>query len=271
MKTRRGFKGRTVVITGAAGGLGDAFARRWAAAGARLGLLDLNGDAVAALAEDLTAQGAQCLGLACDITDQASVDAAIGEIASTLGPVYGLINNAGITQRSAMAETSAEVYRRVMDVNFFGSLYCTLAALPDLMAQRGIIVVISSIAGFAPLLGRSGYCAAKHALHGLFDSLRAETLGSGLDVTVVCPSFVDTAIARSALGGDGSITDHPQSTTGRVATPQEVAGQVFLAASRGKRLLVLSTAGRVSRIATRLVPGLYEKMMARALASELRR
>lgn len=267
----RDFAGKTVVITGAAGGLGAAMARRWATAGARLGLLDINGKGAKSLADELSAAGTRALGLGCDITKEDECIAAMAAVTVELGPVDVLINNAGITQRSALAETKAEVYRRVMDVNFFGSLHCTQAALDDLRKQQGIIVVISSIAGFAPVLGRTGYCASKHALHGLFDSLRAELFGTGVGVCLVCPSFVDTNIAHSALDGDGSLTSHPQSTTGRVAGPDEVAQKIFSAASKDKRLLVLSPVGIMARVMTRLAPAAYERIMARSLAKELNR
>jgi NAD(P)-dependent dehydrogenase (short-subunit alcohol dehydrogenase family) len=262
----RRFAGKTVVITGGAGGLGRAFARRFAAAGARPALLDLDGGAAAAAAAEVGG-----LGLACDVTDPAACRRAVETVAAELGGVDVLINNAGVTHRSAFAHTSAEVYRRVMEVNFFGALHCTQAALPWLLQSRGAIIAISSIAGFSPLLGRTGYAASKHALHGLFDSLRAELKPRGVHVLIVCPGFTNTGIAGAALDGDGTLTTHRQSTVGRVASPAEVAAATLRAAGRERRLLVLSTVGRLTRILTRMAPGLYERLMARSLAGELRR
>ncbi len=267
----RSFGGQGVVITGAAGGMGRAFARRFAREGARLALLDLDGAAAEELAGELAAQGHAALGLACDVSDEASCRQAMARAQDFLDGVDVLINNAGITHRSAFAQTSAQVFQRVMGVNFFGALYCTQAALPSLLERRGLIIVVSSIAGFSPLLGRSGYAASKHALHGLFDSLRAELLDSGVEVMLVCPGFTKTGISTAALDGDGSLTRHPQSTLGRMAAPEEVAEAVLQAARRGKRLLVLSAVGRLTRVFTRLAPGLYEKLMARSLRKELQR
>ena len=121
------------------------------------------------------------------------------------------------------------------------------------------------------MLGRTGYAGAKHALHGLFDTLRAELKPRGVEVMIVCPSFVDTAISRSALGGDGAVTDHPQSKVGKPDDPADVAEAVFRAAGKGRRLLVLSAVGRLTLWMTRLWPALYERLMARSLRSELER
>jgi short-subunit dehydrogenase len=159
-----------------------------------------------------------------------------------------------------------------MGVNFFGSLNCTKAALDSLIERKGLIIAVSSVAGFSPLYGRSGYAASKHALHGLFDSLRTELRNVGVDVMIVCPGFTATGISTRALDGDGQITQHPQSTLGRIARPEDVADAVFRAACSGKkRLVVLSAVGRLTRIVHKMFPGLYERLMARSLSSELDR
>jgi NAD(P)-dependent dehydrogenase (short-subunit alcohol dehydrogenase family) len=267
----RSYSGKNVVITGASGGMGRAFAQRFAAAGARLALLDLDEDTVEEQAGEFNAKAHAALGLACDVSDEGSCVGAMEQAVSFLGGVDVLINNAGITHRSAFAQTDGDVFRRVMGVNFFGSLYCTQAALPSLMERGGQIIVVSSIAGFAPLLGRTGYAASKHALHGLFDSLRTELLDDGVDVLIVCPGFTRTGITTAALDGDGSATKHPQSTMGRISEPDEVAEAVFKAAQKNKRLLVLSPVGKLTRAITRVAPGLYEKLMARSMKKELER
>lgn len=271
MPSKRDYKGKVVVVTGAAGGLGRAFAARFGSAGARLALLDLQGDRVAAAAGELQEKGFTSLGLPCDVSIESDCLEAMEKVRHHLGEVDVLVNNAGITHRSAFKETRSSVFRRIMEVNFFGSLCCTQAALASLIERKGQIIVISSIAGFSPLLGRTGYSAAKHALHGLFESLRCELKGSGVHVLMVCPGFTDTNIYRSALDGDGSITAHPQSTVGRIATPNEVAEAVFRAASREKRILVLSAAGKLAWLMMKFAPALYERLMTRSLAHELAR
>jgi NAD(P)-dependent dehydrogenase (short-subunit alcohol dehydrogenase family) len=271
MRADRNFRGKTVVVTGAGGGLGAAYARRFARAGACLGLLDVDVAGVQALAAELAGQGVASLPLDCDVTREDACAIAIAAVQAHFGGVDVLINNAGITHRSAFRDTQSAVFRKVMEVNFFGALYCTQAALPSLIERRGLIVAISSIAGVAPLYGRSGYAASKHALHGLFDSLRAELAASGVEVLIVCPGFTATGIGAAALDGDGTVTRHPQSTVGRVATAGSVAEVVFRAAGRHRRLVVLSGTGKATRLLHILVPTIYERLMARALRRELER
>jgi len=268
----RDFRDKTVVITGAAGGIGSAFAHRFGQAGAKLGLLDLGSEGLEALSANLRTRGIDNVAVACDVTNPDDCQTAVARVVKSYGGIDVLVNNAGITHRSAFRDTNLDVFRRVMAVNFFGSLYCAKAALESLIERKGLIIVISSVAGFSPLYGRSGYAASKHALHGLFDSLRTELAQTGVDVMIVCPGFTATKISTSALGGDGQITPHPQSTFGRISKPAEVAEAVFGAARCGKkRLVILSPVGRLTRIVHKTFPGLYERLMSRSLSSELRR
>src|SRR5690606_35757928 len=131
-----------------------------------------------------------------------------------------------------------------MDVNFFGAVNCTKAALPSLRERRGIIVVTSSVAGLAPLLGRTGYAASKHALDGLFESLRGELAPDGITVTLVCPGFTESPFEANALGARGERISRPRSKVGRQASTDEVAEAFFRAASSERPLVVLSAVGR---------------------------
>jgi short-subunit dehydrogenase len=256
--------GETVVaITGAAGGIGSALARRYARSGARLGLLDRDAAGLDALAAELAERGTEVHAVACDVTRWEDCKSAIGSILDTYGGVDVLINNAGITHVSSFADTDVDVVRRVMDVNFFGALYCTRAALASLVARRGLVVVISSVAGFSPLAGRCAYSASKHALHGLFETLRSEQRESGLGVMMVCPGFTRTGIEANALGGDGRALRAPRSVYGRQADPDEVAEAIVRAALRRRRLLVLSPVGKLAYAVSRVWPSLFERMMTR--------
>ncbi len=266
---RREFADRVVVVTGAAGGIGRAIAERFARAGARLALLDLDGAAAGALAAELTSPTQPCEGYACDVADEESCVRAIAQVVERFGGIDVLFCNAGITQRSLFADTEVAVFRKVLDVNFFGSLHCTKAALASLVERRGLIVVTSSIAGIAPLYERSGYAASKHALHGLFESLRAELSGTGVDVMMLCPGFTATGIGKAALDGHGRPASHAQSTVGSVATPESVADAVFEGAARSRRLLVLTPVGKLTALLHRLLPSLYERLMVRSIRREI--
>jgi short-subunit dehydrogenase len=138
-----------------------------------------------------------------------------------------------------------------------------------LIANRGLIIAVSSIAGLAPLYGRSGYAASKHAMHGLFESLGAEVADKGVGVLMVCPSFVESGLEASTLGGDGKRISRPRSKVGRLGNPDDVAREVLKAARAGRRRLVLTPVGKTSALLSRIAPGLYERLMIRSLRSEL--
>jgi NAD(P)-dependent dehydrogenase (short-subunit alcohol dehydrogenase family) len=264
-------KNKIAVVTGAASGIGAAISKTLAAKGAKIGMLDIDETAVIAAAADLTAGGRDAVGIYCDVTRDAACEAAMRAVTAHYGGIDILVNNAGITQRSAFIDTQIDVYRRVMDVNFFGSLHCTKHAISHLIARKGSIVVIESLAGVAPLLGRTGYCASKHALHGLFTSLRAELISSGVHIMIVCPGFVQTQLQTRALGGDGRVTRHPQSTVGRQNSPDQIADAVYRGLLKKKNLMVLSPVGKLAYWMSRLAPYVYERMMARQLRAELMR
>jgi NAD(P)-dependent dehydrogenase (short-subunit alcohol dehydrogenase family) len=265
----REFAGKTVIITGAAGGLGRALALRFAAAGANVAALDRDPLALAAVVDQITASGQRAVALPCDVTQAANCAGAIAAARQMFGGIDLLVNNAGITHRSAFAGTDPAVIRRVMEVNFFGALHCTHATLEDLLARRGMVIAISSVAGFAPLVARTGYAASKHALHGFFDSLRSEVEPAGLKVMLVCPSFISTGIEKNALAGDGRPARHPQAIVGRRATPEAMADKIFRAAQREQRLLLPYRVSLASWWVSRLAPRLYERLMLRTLSREM--
>jgi NAD(P)-dependent dehydrogenase (short-subunit alcohol dehydrogenase family) len=267
--TRRSFGGTTVLVTGAGGGLGRALALRFAAAGANIVALDRDAAGIDTLAAELGRLGTTCLALPCDVTDAGACSRAVALAVERFGSLDVLVNNAGISHRSGFAATGLDVIRHVMEVNFFGAVNCTKAALPHLVARRGLVVVISSVAGYTPLIARTGYAASKHALHGFFDSLRGELAPEGVEVMVVCPSFIATRIDRNALGGDGQPVRHAQVTVGRALAAEDAAGQVFAGAERGRRLLLIGRTARAAWQLNRFAPRLYELIMARRLRGEL--
>ncbi len=265
----RDFRGKVVVVTGAAGGLGRALCLRFGAAGARIVALDRDGTALAACLAQLQQAGVSAIGESCDVTREHDCVRAMAAARRTFGGIDTLVNNAGITHRSAFARTDAAVIRRVMEVNFFGALHCTHAALQDLVARKGSIIAISSVAGFAPLIARTGYAASKHALHGFFDSLRSEIEPLGVNVLLVCPSFIQTGIEKNALAGDGNPARHPQSVVGTRATAESMAGKIFEAARNDRRLLLPGAVARASWWLSRLAPQLYGRLMVRKLRGEM--
>ena len=266
----RRFDGAAVAVSGAGGGLGRALALRFAREGSRVALLDRDAVGLDATARAVAALGVDTLEHACDVTDASACGAAVAAAVERFGRLDVLVNNAGITHRSPFATTRIEVLRRVVEVNLFGAIQLTQAALPHLKQARGLIVTISSVAGFSPLIARTGYAASKHALHGFFDSLRTELAPDGVDVTLACPAFVATGIERNALGPTGATATHPQVVAGARQDADAVADRIVRAARRGRRLVLVGRTAHAAWWLNRFAPAIYERVMARRLRDEMR-
>lgn len=256
------FRHKTVVITGACGGIGRALALRFGDGGARIAMLDINSEQLAAFGEHLTSRNIQAKGYHCDISNPEQVHHCFQQISQDMGSVGVLINNAGITHHSRFEETDLSVFRKTMDINYFGALHCTRSALDQLIQNQGLVITMSSMSGFAPLWNRSAYSASKHALHGLFDCLRVELREKNVHVMLVCPGLTATDIYKNALQADGSVTNSPLELTGKTTTPVDVADEIYLAARKRKRLLVMSNVDWRARLFARCLPGLFERYLA---------
>jgi NAD(P)-dependent dehydrogenase (short-subunit alcohol dehydrogenase family) len=252
---------RVVMVSGAGGGLGAALCRACVAQGDCVVALEPNETALQALLATLPAS--QVLGLggtAGDVTQLASCTAAVTAAVQCFGGVDIVINNAGITQRSLFLEADLAQLRRVMEVNYLGAVHLTHAALPQLMARRGVVAAVSSVAGFAPLLGRSAYCASKHALHGFFDTLRCELAPQGVAVCLASPSFIATGIASSG--------DTARVATGGESSPDTIAQAILQAIARRQPQLLPDRTARMAWWVSKLAPALYARTMTRRIAPE---
>ncbi len=197
------FGGKVVWITGAGSGIGAALARGFAAAGAKVVLSGRSGGDLTTTLAALP-DSADGMILPFDVTEIDRHAALVEQVVARYGRIDILVNNAGVTQRSLVVDTSLDIYRRLMEVDFFAPVSLTKAVLPLMRAQKsGTIVVTSSVAGKFGTPLRSGYCAAKHAVMGFFDSLRAEVWADGIGVTVIVPGAVRTNSSVNALKGDG--------------------------------------------------------------------
>jgi NAD(P)-dependent dehydrogenase (short-subunit alcohol dehydrogenase family) len=261
------FDRKVVVVTGGCAGIGRALAMRLAQAGARLVIFDLEQQALDSLVQHLADHhNAEALGVLCDVADSDAVERAIKLTVERFGGIDVLVNNAGITHRSSFADTELAVFQRIMAVNYFGALHCTKAALPSLIARGGQVIVLSSLSGFAPLLYRSAYNASKHALHGLFETLRHELKDADVNVMLVCPGFTATDLRKNALVGNGSVAAQPSLAMGKVASPQDVAEAIYQGALKRRRLLVLSNVGWRARLLAQFFPRIFERVLLSRLS-----
>lgn len=259
--------GKHVLITGAAGGLGASLSERFGRAGAVLGLIDLDAEALEKLLRELTDSGIRAACECVDITDAKAVERAVARLEESSGPVHTLVNNAGITHIANFGADQAAAAKRVIDVNLIGSINCTAATIECIKANSGSIVAISSVAGFAPLLGRTAYAASKHAIHGFFETLRLELRHTGVGVLVVCPSFIATGI-RAHLDSEENKDASRGRTVGEDMHPDYVANRIFESLLSDDSELMVGSVAVWSRRIRRLLPRLYERLMLKRVQDE---
>jgi short-subunit dehydrogenase len=248
-------------VTGASSGIGAALAQSLCQRGAAVILSARRADALETV-RSACAGGARTLIVPLDVADRASIAAAVERVLEHFGQIDVLINNAGISQRGPALEMPLEIDRRIMDVNFFGPVALTKAVLPSMLARRcGHIVVVSSLLGKFGIAHRSAYAASKHALHGFFDSLRAEVHDAGVAVTLVCPGAVQTSASLNALTGDGTPYGVMDEYLQRGLTPAQCAAQIVTAIERKKREIYPARKERFALWLSRYAPGLFSRVI----------
>ncbi|AMX02761.1 SDR family NAD(P)-dependent oxidoreductase [Microbulbifer thermotolerans] len=262
--------GDVVVVTGAAGGLGWAIVEALVARGrSRFALVDIS---VEALEERVRELHQRRISAECFVADL-SCEHAVAELVKQLRARYQrlglLVNNAGITHRSLSTQTSNAVIRRVMAVDYHAPVELAQGLLEELRAAEGCIVNISSMAGWMPVLGRAGYCAAKSALHQYFETFREEVRDLGIKVLMVYPSFVATNIERNALSGDGGRARHKQSTVGRVRSAEWMAEKIVTALEQGRERLFPRDRTLLGAYLYKFFPRLFMKQMVKRFRVEL--
>jgi NAD(P)-dependent dehydrogenase (short-subunit alcohol dehydrogenase family) len=258
------------VVTGAAGGLGRALCVEFLRLGAKVSALDLDEAALHNLAG--SDESGRLVPYRLDITDPEACESVFARIRGERGPIDVLLNNAGITHFSMVEDVALDTVEQVMSVNFAGAVNCTKSALPDLLERAGQIIVISSVAGFAPLFGRCAYSASKHALHGFFETLRCEVEDRGVNVLMICPSFIDTQRDRPGSKSPYAGAARPGSaraTVGEIKSPEAAAQEIVRAIEQRRSRLLVGRVAKQSYWLRRLLPGLYDSMMTRRARAEV--
>ncbi len=263
------WRNKTVWITGASSGIGRAAANRWAELGARVILSSRTKSALQEVVEKWTAiQQAQSLILPLDLSQSDESEEHVAQALRWAGTIDVMVHCGGISQRSTVLETDLAVDRHVMEVNYFGTLALTKALLPHFVErQSGQFVVVTSMMGLFSSPMRSGYCGAKHALHGFFEALRAEHHDDGIIVTMVCPGFIHTNISMNAVVGDGSQQGTMDSKTGSGMTPQACARRMIRAVERRKPEVLIGRLEILGAYLRRFAPGLMRRIIRKAMVT----
>ena len=261
------YKDQVVWITGASSGIGEALAVQFAEQGAHLILSARREDALQIVKQNcaLVSSGqSDALVLPLDVTDEAAMPACVANALAFKGRIDLLINNAGISQRSSCLSTEMSTYRTMFEVDVFGQIALTKLVLPIMIEQgRGHLAVTSSVAGKIGAPFRTGYCAAKHAVMGFFDALRAEVSHLNIRVSTITPGFIRTNIAKNALIGDGSALGTTDSNIERGISAEDCARVVIKALAKGKSEIPVGRGMEMHALwIKRLFPKLVEKFTA---------
>jgi dehydrogenase/reductase SDR family protein 7B len=261
-------KNKVVIITGASSGIGKACAEAFGKAGAKIVITGRRADTLEMVAQELKALGIDNLPIIADVSVESDNEKVVQQTIAHYGQIDILINNAGITMRALFEEADLAVIRKVMDTNFYGTVYATKYALPYLLKTQGSIVGISSIAGYRGLPVRCGYSASKFAMQGFLEALRTEMLHKGVHVLVACPGFTTSNIRQAALVGDGSVGGETVRAEDKMMAAEEVAQHILQATIHRKRDLILTVQGKMTVFLNKWFPGFMDKMVYNHLAKE---
>lgn len=253
------FKDKVAIVTGGSDGIGKALVVALLTQGAKVATCGRNYDKLYQLKSshpnnDLYIQAA-------DVSKESDCKKFIGDVINHYGRIDILINNAGISMRAEVAETDLDTLRQVMDINFWGTVYCCKYALDAVRKTNGTIVGVSSIAGFRGLPGRSGYCASKAAVNSFLEVLRTELLDSGVNVMWVCPGFTTSNIRNAALNKDAQPQGETTMDEGAMMSAEECSQHILDSIQKRKRTLVLTFTGKRAIFMNRFFPALTDKMV----------
>ncbi len=252
------FANKVVAITGGSDGIGKALIEWLLPMGAKIATCSRTQDKL----YDLQLRHAQSP-IHCVVADVSNHNDCKMFIESTIeqfGGIDILINNAGISMRGMLADTDMEVFKKVMDINFFGALYCTKLALSSITERKGTIVGVSSIAGYRGLPGRSGYSASKFALNGWLEAIRTELSEAGVNVMWVCPGFTRSNIRNAALNEKAKAQGESPLNEGELMSAETCAKEILQAIAQHKRTLVLTFKGKQTVFLNKFFPSIADKL-----------
>lgn len=253
-------RNKVVVITGASSGIGLALALQALAEGALVAVCSRNCSQLIQTYAHYIEEG-RFLVMSVDVSKEIACKQFIDAIISKWQKIDILINNAGISMRSLFADTEISVIEELMNINFWGTVYCTKYALESIKSQKGVIVGISSIAGYRGLPGRTGYSASKFAMQGFLESLRTELLHSGVHVMWVSPGFTASNIRNVSRMGDGSVQGETPLEESKLMSASTCASLIYKAIHKHKRVLIIGALGKLTVWLNKLIPSMADKMV----------
>lgn len=248
------FKDKVVIVTGASSGIGRATALEFARNGSKLVVAARSATRLASLEKEISDLGTEVLACVTDVSIEDDCRKMVETAVSRFGTVDILINNAGISMKALFDDVDIAVLKRLMDVNFWGTVYCTKYALPHIVKNRGSIVGVSSTAGFHGLPGRTGYSASKFAMHGFLETLRIENMKEKLHVMIIAPGFTASEIRKNALLADGTAQGNSPREEKKLCSPEHVARWVLKGIRKKKRNKIMTWAGRFTALLQRIIP-----------------
>lgn len=259
---------KVVLITGGTSGIGLALAQAFGREGAKVVITGRKADKLEEARQALARQGYEILALQANAALEEDNERMVAETLRHFGRLDVLICNAGISMRALFEDLQLEVFRQVMDINFYGTVYAVKYALPHLLQNKGAIIGISSINGRRGTPARTAYTASKYAQEGFFESLRTEVMNRGVQVLVVCPGFTTSNIRNAALTADGTPQGKSPREETKMMSAEEVAEATLKAFKKGKRDLVLTTEGKLAVFLNKWIPGVMDKLVYNKMAKE---
>lgn len=255
------FKDLVVCITGASSGIGEALAYAFAKKGARLILCARSVEKLEKVATGCTT-AAEVIVHPIDLSKYKEIEASFTPLLTRVGHIDILINNAGISQRTTVAESTIAVDEKIMNLNYFGVVALTRLILPSMIKRRsGHMVVISSVAGYVSTSHRSAYAASKHAVRAWFDSLRSEVFKNNINVSVICPGYINTDISKHALNATATNYGKMDENQAKGMSAEECAKRILNAIDQKKSELIIGGAETKAILLKRLLPGVLEKKL----------
>jgi short-subunit dehydrogenase len=253
------FTDKIVVITGGSDGIGKALVAQFLALGAKVATCGRNENKLSLLVAEFPTSNLYTAQV--DVSKQDQSEAFIKQVVDNWGRIDVLINNAGISMRALVSEVSVQTLQNVMDINFWGTVYCTKAALTSIQQNKGVIVGVSSIAGYRGLPGRSGYSASKFALNGWLEALKTELYASGTHVMWVCPGFTTSNIRNAALDKNAKAQGESPMDEGAMMSSEDCATHIIHAIEKRKRSLVLTFTGKRTVFMNKYFPAWADKLV----------